>query len=97
MKPLDREITGKEWGNGDRDLENKKVELPKIHHWQLDHLFSVHLENRRKPFLFLFLQFRFNGLLKPLKASLIEQLSIHENSGGSWDFYTLAVFHVPFN
>ena len=97
MKPLDREITGKEWGNGDRDLENKKAELPKIHHWQLDHLFSVHLENRRKPFLFLFLQFRFNGLLKPLKASLIEQLSIHENSGGSWNIRVTAIIQVPIN
>ncbi len=52
---------------------------------------------RGNRFLFLFLQFRFNGLLKPLKASLIEQLPVYENGGRSLDICLTAVVHVPVN
>ena len=57
----------------------------------------MHLGYRRKSLLFLFLQFRFNGLLEPLKASLIEQLSVDENSRSTGNIRLTAVVDIPIN
>jgi hypothetical protein len=47
------------------------------------------------PCLLFLLQFLVNGLLDTCRASLIEQLAVHENGGRSLDIGLTAVAEVP--